>query len=219
MVSHRSSRTGDSPLSLAALAGMGARALQPAAEFAALIRDPVFWGWGVQRGDGHAVLVLPGLFAGDGYLEPMRSWLRRAGYTPVRSGLDRNPGWSEDLVAQLGDIAEGEFTRDGRPLTIIGHSMGGLLGRSIAVRRPDAVAHVIALGAPLNMARGRLPRTVRLTAISTRDDRVVRHPAAMARDPHAENIQVRGSHVGLTGNPEVYRLLARLLLPSVAAGR
>ncbi len=217
MVSSRSRRTSNSRLSLAALAGVGARAMQPAAEFGALFRDPVFWGWGVPRGDGHAVLALPGLFAGDTYLEPLRSWLSRAGYTPIRSGLDRNPGWSEELVAQLGDIAEREFARDGRRLSIIGHSMGGLLGRSVAVRRPHAIAHVIALGAPLSLGRGRLPESVRLTAIYTRDDQIVRYPAATARDPRSESLEVRGSHVGLTGNPEVYRLLARLLRPAATA--
>jgi hypothetical protein len=44
------------------------------------------------------VLVLPGLFAGDGYLQPLRDWLGRSGYSPVRSGIDRNPGWSSELI-------------------------------------------------------------------------------------------------------------------------
>ncbi|HEY7294163.1 MAG TPA: hypothetical protein VH916_03935, partial [Dehalococcoidia bacterium] len=58
--------------------------LLPALEFGELLRDPVFWGWGVPRGDGHAVLVLPGLGAGDAYLRPLRGWLRRLGYTTLR---------------------------------------------------------------------------------------------------------------------------------------
>lgn len=37
------------------------------------------------------------------------------------------------------------------------------------------------------------------------------YPGALARDPGASNIEVRGSHVGLIGNPEVYRLLGSLL--------
>jgi pimeloyl-ACP methyl ester carboxylesterase len=195
----------------AALAEVAARAWQPAAEFGALLRDPVFWGWGVPRGDGHPVLVLPGLLAGDRYLTPMRGWLRRVGYTSVRSGLDRNPGWSEELVDELGELAEEQFKRSGRQVTIIGHSMGGVLGRSVAVRRPHAVRHVITLGSPLAMVRSRLPETVRLTSIYSRGDRIVRHPAAVAGDPGARNIEVSGSHTGLAGNPEVYRHLARLL--------
>src|SRR5690349_5278999 len=64
--------------------------LQPAFEFGQLLRDPVFWGWGVPRGDGHTVLVLPGLGAGDAYLRPLRGWLRRLGYQTLRSGIRRN---------------------------------------------------------------------------------------------------------------------------------
>lgn len=200
----------------AALGELAARAWQPAAEFGLLLADPVFWGAGVPRGDGHSVLVLPGLLAGDGYLRPLRGWLRRVGYAPVRSGLDRNPGWSEELVRELGETVEQEFRRTGRQVTIIGHSMGGLLGRSVAVRRPHAVGHVIALGSPLRVARGRLPAGVRLTAIYSRADRIVRYPAATDPDPRATAIEVRGSHTGLAGNPEVYRHLARLLPPPPA---
>ena len=193
-----------------ALGQLGAETWQPAAELGLLFADPAFWGWGVPRGDGHPVLVLPGLLGGDRYLEPLRGWLRRVGYTPVASGLERNPGWSEDLVRELGEIAEGAAERDGRRVTIVGHSMGGVQGRSIAARRPHAVQHVIALGSPIGYG-GRAPAGVRLTAIYSRGDRIVRHPGAVARERHAENIEVRGSHVGLAFNPEVYRHLGRLL--------
>ncbi|MGI8552399.1 MAG: lipase family alpha/beta hydrolase [Dehalococcoidia bacterium] len=196
-----------------ALADLAVRAWQPAAEFSALLRDPVYWGWGVPRGDGHAVLVLPGLLAGDRYLQPLRGWLRRIGYTSVRSGIDRNPGWSEDLVRELGEIAQRESDRSGKQVTIIGHSMGGILGRSIAGRRPGIVRHVITLGSPLGMSRSRLPVSVRLTAMYSRDDQIVRYPGALARDPNAQNIEVHGSHTGLAGNAEVYRQIARLLPP------
>ena len=195
----------------ATLADLALRAWQPAVEFGLLFGDPVYWGWGVPRGDGHPVLVLPGLFAGDDYLQPLRRWLRRVGYTPVRSGLDRNPGWSEELVHELGERAEREFVRSGRRVTIVGHSMGGILARSIAARRPHTTGHVITLGAPLAIVRGSLPATVRFTSIYSRDDRIVRHPAAVGRDPHALNVEVRGTHTGLAGNSEVYRRLAELL--------
>jgi triacylglycerol lipase len=189
---------------------LAGEAWQPAAELGLLLADPVYWGWGVPRGDGHAVLVLPGLLGGDDYLRPMRDWLRRIGYRPLRSGLDSNPGWSEGLVRELGEIAEEAFRKDGRRITIIGHSLGGVQGRSIAVRRPQAIDHVITLGSPIARG-GRTPTAVRLTAIYSRADRIVRHPGAVASEPDARNIEVRGSHTGLAFNPEVYRHLARLL--------
>lgn len=194
-----------------AMAELATAAWQPAAEFGLLMADPVFWGWGVGRGDGRAVLVLPGLLGGDAYLRPLRDWLRRVGYTPIKSGIERNPGWSEELVAELGEIAERAAEGTRRPVVIIGHSMGGILGRSVAVRRPELVEHVIALGSPLGVSRSRLPDSVRMTAIYSQSDRIVRHPWGMDRDGRTENIEVQGSHIGLAFNPEVYRHLARLL--------
>jgi pimeloyl-ACP methyl ester carboxylesterase len=190
------------------LASLADEAWRPAAELGLLMIEPVFWGVGDRRGDGRPVLVLPGLYGGDRYLGPLRDWLRRIGYSPVASGLEQNPGWSERLVNDLGELAEAQFRKSGQRVTIIGHSMGGLLGRAVATRRPGTVRHVIALGSPLTLARGRLPNDVRTTAIYSRSDRIVRHPAAMDRDPRAWNIEVSGSHIGLTFNPAVYRALA-----------
>jgi transposase InsO family protein len=44
------------------------------------------------------------------------------GYAPMRSGLDRNPGWSEELVDQLGAVAADQFRRTRSRVTAIGHS-------------------------------------------------------------------------------------------------
>ncbi|MGH7947631.1 MAG: esterase/lipase family protein [Candidatus Binataceae bacterium] len=197
--------------SLQQFANLAALALRPATEFTLLMYDPFYWGWGVPRGDGHSVMVLPGLFAGDPYLIPLRSWLARVGYKPLRSGIDVNPGWSEALIEELCDAIEDEYARCGAPLTLIGHSAGGLLARWVASRNPRAVRHVITLGSPLAVAGEQLNENIRTTAIFTRDDLIVRHPAAVAREPHARNIEVRGSHSGLAFNPQVYRHLAELL--------
>lgn len=208
-----------SPDVSARLTDLAARAWQPAAEFGLLLQDPVYWGLGVPRGDGHPVLVLPGLGGGDTYLRPLRGWLRRVGYQAVKSGIERNPGWSDELVRDLGEIVAGEYQRTGQRVSIIGHSMGGVLGRSVAVRHPDAVRQVIAMGSPLRLTRGRLPQGVRMTAIYSRADRIVRDPGARAQDAGAANIEVPGSHVGLASNPAVYRELARLLPPERASVR
>jgi pimeloyl-ACP methyl ester carboxylesterase len=193
------------------LAGLAGAALRPATEFGMLMGDPIFWGIGVPRGDGRPVMVLPGLFAGDAYLQPLRDWLGRAGYSPVRSGIDRNPGWSSELIEALSQIALDEHQRTRRRVTIIGHSMGGLQGRSVAARLPEVVRHVIALGSPLALAQERLPTAVRMTAIYSREDEIVRYPASLARDRRAKNMKVPGSHIGLAFNPAVYRVLARAL--------
>jgi pimeloyl-ACP methyl ester carboxylesterase len=189
---------------------LAARLMQPLAEYGSLLRDPFYWGVGVPRGDGHPVMVLPGLLAGDFYLQPMRDWLLRVGYWPVPSGLSRNPGWSEELVEELGDRAERQYERSGRHVTIIGHSMGGVLGRSIAVRRPHVIRHVITLGSPVRVGR-KLPDTVAVAAIYSREDRIVRYPMGVAEEARAQNLEVPGSHSGLAVNPAVYRRLGELL--------
>lgn len=44
------------------------------------------------RGDGHPVLVLPGLIASDLSTRPLRSFLKNRGYTVSGWGLGRNFG-------------------------------------------------------------------------------------------------------------------------------
>ena len=61
------------------------------------------------------------------------------------------------------------------------------------------------------IGRERVPAEVKMASIYSHDDVVVRPSRALAQESHASNFEVRGSHVGLANNPEVYRHLARLL--------
>ena len=186
--------------------------ITPGFEFAMLLADPVFWGVGVPRGDGHPVMLIPGLFANDRYLTPLADWLHRMGYRMIWSGLPVDPGFSPRAIARINESLEREHRESGTRISIIGHSMGGALARAAALRNPNAVRHVITLGSPLFFgAEQALSRSVAMTAIHTPKDRIVRHPHALARDTHAENIEVSGSHIGLALNAEVYRHLARAL--------
>src|SRR3989304_5462861 len=47
---------------------------------------------GVPRGDGSAVVLVPGFLGTDQYLGDMFSWLRRLGYQPYMSGM----GWNAE---------------------------------------------------------------------------------------------------------------------------
>jgi triacylglycerol lipase len=119
------------------------------AERAALPRDPVFWGVGVRRGHGHPVLLIPPFMAGDESLATMATWLRSCGYRPVPAGLGPNVGCAGALVDALADRLEAITHAIGQPPAVIGHSRGGCLARALAVRCPERVAGVIALGSPL----------------------------------------------------------------------
>lgn len=199
-------------------ARLAAQLTRPAVEFSMLLADPVFWGWGVPRGDGHSVLALPGLGGGDAYLRPLRGWLRRIGYNSVESGLDVNPGWSEELLEELAALVADEFRRSRTKLTIIGHSLGGVYGYAIAAHQPQMVRHIVTLASPLALVRRSMPATVAVTSFYSRRDAIVRYSSAIARDAHAHNIEVESSHIGMATHPDVYRRLGPLLRQPAAAG-
>ena len=177
-------------------------------EFARLLASPIFWTRRMPRGDGHSVLVVPGYGAGDLHYMALRGWLGRLGYTPLRSGMKANPGWTEQVIEDLGQRVENGRKSSARKVTMIGHSLGGLQAHSVARRWPDFVRRVVALGAPLKFAGGPLAPAVAIASIYTSSDLPFQPEA---RESHAENVQVRGSHNGLGVNPRVYRLLADLL--------
>src|SRR4051812_31611433 len=62
------------------------------AELARLLVDPVYFGRGVPRGDGTAVLTIPGFMAGDSSLSVMRDWLGPVRYRARRPRHLGHPG-------------------------------------------------------------------------------------------------------------------------------
>lgn len=116
-------------------------------ELARLYRSPVFAGRGVPRGDGGVVAVLPGLFGNGAYLQPLRQWLRRIGYRPVRSGLLVNAGCSDRLEGDIERSIARSLAADSR-VALIGHSRGGALAWALASRWQDRVSHLALVGSP-----------------------------------------------------------------------
>jgi pimeloyl-ACP methyl ester carboxylesterase len=118
-------------------------------EYWALRADPVYRGHGVPRGDGKAVLVLPGMFGNDIYLQPLRSWLGRIGYKPTVSTININAGCSRRLIERVKAGLARQLENTESPVAIIGHSRGGMLGKAIASRLGERCSHFIALGSPV----------------------------------------------------------------------
>ncbi|MGI8864912.1 MAG: esterase/lipase family protein [Solirubrobacteraceae bacterium] len=118
-------------------------------ELIRLLVDPVFLPAGVPRGDGRAVVLLPGFGAGDNTLMVLAAWLWRLGYEPYTCGFLANVDCSDRAIARverkIGTLCE----RSGRRVAVIGHSRGGHFSRAVAARRPDAVSHAISAGADL----------------------------------------------------------------------
>lgn len=124
------------------------RESRAALEAAALRRSRIWRGDGVASGDGRPVLLIPGFLAGDGSLATMTQWLRRLGYRTRRAGIRANVSCSEAACARLEARLEGFAEAQGRPVTIVGQSRGGIFAKALAARRPDLVEGVITLGSP-----------------------------------------------------------------------
>ena len=105
--------------------------------------------WGAApRGDGHPVLVLPGLAAGDASTALMRRFLRSRGYAAAgwRQGL--NLGFREGVMDRAHDKLRELYAANGRKVSLIGWSLGGLYARELAKLSPELVRLVITLGSP-----------------------------------------------------------------------
>jgi pimeloyl-ACP methyl ester carboxylesterase len=118
-------------------------------ETARLLVDPVWFGKGVPRGSGEHVVLVPGFMTADQSMTLLHSWLKRIGYVPRRSGMRMNVDCSaralDGLERRVAAVAE----QTNRPVTLIGHSRGGILGRALAARRPELLERVITLGSGL----------------------------------------------------------------------
>jgi pimeloyl-ACP methyl ester carboxylesterase len=118
-------------------------------EIALLLASPVYYGGGVPKGDGSPVVLIPGFLHGDMYLLGMYAWLKRLGYRPYYSGIGFNASCPNLLISDIVvPIVKRAAAQTGRKVHIIGHSLGGVLARSIAVQRSE-VASVITLGSPV----------------------------------------------------------------------
>lgn len=95
------------------------------------------------------VLLVPGFLAGDGTLTLMSRHLRRLGYRTYRSTMRANVGCAQQAAEALEQRIEAIAAKRGRKVTVIGHSLGGLMARGVAARRPDLVDGIITLGSPL----------------------------------------------------------------------
>jgi triacylglycerol lipase len=141
------------------------------AELLLLHAAPVYYGMGIPPGDGSGVVLIPGLLAPDAYLKPMYSWLDRIGYEPYFAGIACNAQCPNLLIEGcLNDAIETSFSDTGRKVHLIGHSLGGIIARSMAAQRPREVASVITLGAPF---RGTVAHRTVLRVIEKVRDRIL----------------------------------------------
>jgi pimeloyl-ACP methyl ester carboxylesterase len=111
---------------------------------------PLYYGFGVPRGNGSGVVIIPGFLGTDLYLMELHGWLERIGYRPYFSGIGINADCPNLLIQRrVNATIKRAVEETGRKIHLIGHSLGGVIARSIAGARPKDVASVITLAAPI----------------------------------------------------------------------
>src|ERR1700710_3320540 len=91
------------------------------------------------KGDGHAVLVLPGLVASDTSTRPLRSFLKNRGYAVSGWRQGRNLGPREGVQHAMQDLVHELSGTHGRKISLVGWSLGGLYAAQLAKLMPDHV--------------------------------------------------------------------------------
>ena len=97
-------------------------------EWLALRTKPLYYGFGVPRGNRSAVITVPGFLGSDRYLKEMNRWLKRIGYRPYLSGIGRNAECPDILVDRLLLTIDRAHSETRRRVHLIGHSLGGCSG-------------------------------------------------------------------------------------------
>ena len=196
------------------------------------------------RGDGHPVIVFPGLASPDSTTGLLRRFLSERGYAPHRweqgFNLGPRPGVLDACLQHVVDVQR--VAR--RKVSLIGWSLGGVYARELAKLAPDSVRCVITLGAPFSghpkasnawrlyeLISGqragdqvneqlRQPPPVPTTSIYSRSDGVVNWQCSIQTEgPMAENIEVHASHAGLGVNASALYAIGDRLAQAEGAWR
>lgn len=190
------------------------------------------------RGDGHPVLVLPGLFATDMHTAVLRSFLRARGFDAQPWSAGCNLGRWDALEEIVLPALRALNDRSGQPVSIVGASMGGLYAREAARLEPSRVRCVVTLSSPFRgphranyiwplyeLISGQSaesasapPPPVPSTSIYTRCDGLLAwQPCVQADEPNTENVEVPGSHLGLAWHPMALYVIADRLAQRAGA--
>ena len=100
--------------------------------------------------DADPVLLVPGFMAGDYTLAGLARRLRREGHRTYRAGIPlANMGCTLDTAEMIESRLEAIVARREQRVQIVGHSLGGMLARGVAARRPDLVSGIVTMGSPV----------------------------------------------------------------------
>lgn len=153
------------------------------------------------------VVVLPGRGVGDLSTAPLRWVLRRRGHDVHPWGLGTDDGDVDRLLPLVVDLVGERAEAAGRPIVLVGQSLGGYIAREAARRRPDDVALVITLGTPIFGRRSAGPIRAPIVSIVSTADRIVPAARSQDRDPATTTYEVGSPHMGMGLDPDAVRLV------------
>ena len=194
-------------------------------------------------GDGHSVIVFPGLAASDGSTYPLRRFLDSRNYTTYGWNQGANFGARAGVLESCKRQVMTAADASGKKVSLLGWSLGGVYARELAKMMPDEVRGVITLGTPFagnprstnawriyELTSGRrahsehgkydLPGAppVPTTSLFSRTDGVVAWRGSIQSpclvNRQTENVEVLASHIGIGVNPAAWWVVAdRLAQP------
>lgn len=103
--------------------------------------------------DGPPLMVVPGFLATDRTTLGLQRAFADAGYRVTGWGMGLNHGVTEATLERLAERVARHGR--GRPVILVGWSLGGIYAREAAKHRPDLVACVVTLGSPFSGDRRR----------------------------------------------------------------
>ncbi|HEX4948088.1 MAG TPA: alpha/beta fold hydrolase [Blastocatellia bacterium] len=122
-------------------------------EWLRLRTSPIFYGQGIARGNGAAVVTIPGFMCSDLYTGCLTNWLQRIGYRAYPSRIERNNDCLETVLRRVLNTIEQAAAETGGKVHLIGHSLGGILARIATIQQPERVASVLTLASPFRGVR------------------------------------------------------------------
>ncbi len=108
----------------------------------------VYSGAGLQRGQREPVMLIPGFMAGDFLMLELHRWLKRLGYRSYLSNIVWNNDCPDLTARALALRAQRISEECGMRVRLVGHSLGGMLAKSLVQDHPHLVDRVITLGSP-----------------------------------------------------------------------
>ena len=192
---------------------------------------------GAPKGNGQVAIVIPGLLSPDMTTQRLRDFLTRQDFIAYSWTCGLNIGPMPKVIAEVERQLREVAGKCGKPVSLVGISLGGVVAREVAKSCPGAIARVITLVAPIHLpvatplaplaeaasllwdledldALGAIaePPPVPLTAVVSRDDGVIDwHAAVPPESEWVEVVEICGPHMTVCSNAQVQHIVAERL--------